>query len=304
MDGPLAGWGQQGSPTALTVGVFDGVHIGHRRILERLAGRGLSTTVLTFEPHPAEVLSPGTDPRLITSIEERVALLERAGVDAVGVLDLSEIRDFEPERFVAEVLVGSLAMSCMVIGSDFHFGRNRAGDVSFLRDAGERHGFDLVVVDLVATDGVVTSSRIRGLIAEGEVLAAAALLGSRYRLSNVVTRGEKRGTGLGFPTANLRPPARKVIPAHGIYAAFAEVGEQRLPAAVSVGVRPTFGGGELLIEAYLLDFDGDLYGKVVALEFVERIRPELRFDTADALVDRMSEDVAAVREILNAVAAL
>jgi riboflavin kinase/FMN adenylyltransferase len=119
-----------------------------------------------------------------------------------------------------------------------------------------------------------------------------------------VTRGEKRGTGLGFPTANLRPPARKVIPAHGIYAAFAEVGEQRLPAAVSVGVRPTFGGGELLIEAYLLDFDGDLYGKVVALEFVERIRPELRFDTADALVDRMSEDVAAVREILNAVAAL
>jgi riboflavin kinase/FMN adenylyltransferase len=287
----------------VTVGVFDGVHLGHRAILERLRSREMPSLVLTFDPHPAEVLSPGTDPRLITTIEERLVLLEKAGVDTVGVLDLALIRHFPPERFVSEVLVDRLGVGCLVVGTDFHFGKDRAGDVPFLMGSGSMHGFEVVVVDLLEQSGVVTSSRIRDLIEAGEVAAAAALLGSRYRLSNVVVQGESRGRGLGFPTANLRPPSRKVIPGRGIYAAFAEFGGETYRAAVNVGVRPTFGGGELLIEAYLLDFEGDLYGDVLTLEFVERLRPELEFADIDSLVSRISDDVANVRRILGSAVA-
>jgi len=298
-DGPLSAWPRQEPPNALTVGVFDGVHIGHRMLLERLTASPYPATVLTFDPHPAEVLSPGTDPRLLTTIEERVDLLEKAGVDTVGVLHLAEIRHLEPGRFVSEVLIDRLGIGRLVIGSDFHFGKDRAGDVSYLTGAGERHGFEVEVVGLLESDGVVSSSRIRALVEAGDVVAAAALLGSRYRLSNVVIDGEKRGRGLGFPTANLRPPERKAIPGHGIYAALAGTGGLVYPAAVNVGVRPTFGESELLIEAYLLDFEGDLYGSVLTLEFVEHLRPELEFEDVDALIERMNDDVNSVRRILN-----
>jgi riboflavin kinase/FMN adenylyltransferase len=287
----------------VTVGVFDGVHLGHRAILERLDSRGMPGVVLTFDPHPAEVLAPGTDPRLITTIDERLVLLEKAGVGTVGVLDLALIRHFPPERFVSEVLVDRLGVGCLVVGTDFHFGKDRAGDVPFLFDSGKSHGFEVEVVELLEQGGVITSSRIRELIERGEVAVASALLGSRYRVSNVVVRGESRGHGLGFPTANLRPPARKVTPGRGIYAAFAEAGGQTHRAAVNVGVRPTFGGGELLIEAYLLDFEGDLYGEVLTLEFVERLRPELEFADIDSLVSRITDDVADVRRILGSTVA-
>jgi riboflavin kinase/FMN adenylyltransferase len=285
----------------VTVGVFDGVHLGHRIVLDHLESHGMPAVVLTFDPHPAEVLSPGSDPRLITDIGERLALLERAGVDIVGVLDLARIRHFEPERFVAEVLMERLGVACLVVGSDFHFGRDRAGDVPFLVGAGRRHGFEVEVVDLVEQGGAITSSRIRELIEAGDVMAASVLLGSRYRLSNVVVKGESRGHGLGFPTANLLPPDRKVIPGRGIFAAFAEVSGTRHQAAVNVGVRPTFGGGELLIEAYLLDFAADIYGEVLTLEFVEKLRPELEFADVDALIRHMTDDVAGVRRILSSV---
>jgi riboflavin kinase/FMN adenylyltransferase len=299
LEGSLAGWEAQTSPGAVTIGVFDGVHKGHRVLLDVLRAQGGSPTLLTFDPHPAEVLSPGTNPRLITTIEERIRLLQGLGVEVVGVLDLSEIRHYEPARFVAEVLVDKLAATSIVVGNDFHFGRDRAGDVDFLRAAGERHGFRVVAVDLHESGGVITSTRIRDLIESGEVTAASDLLGSRYRLSNVVDHGEKRGRALGFPTANLRPPERKVIPGNGIYAAFAELDGRAHPAAVNVGVRPTFGGGELLVEAYLLDFEADLYGRVLTLEFVDRLRPEVQFDDVGALVARMNDDVAGVRRILG-----
>ena len=299
LHGPHAGWASQPPPNAVTVGVFDGVHLGHRLILKRLESQAMPSVVLTFDPHPAEVLSPGTHPRLITTIDERLVLLEKAGVDAVGVLDLARIRHFEPERFVSEVLVDTLGVGCLAVGTDFHFGKDRAGDVPFLVNAGSRHGFEVVVIDLFQQGGIVTSSRIRELIEAGDMTRASALLGSPYRVSNVVVRGESRGRGLGFPTANMRPPARKVIPGHGIYAAFAEVGGERHRAAVNVGVRPTFGDGELLIEAYLLDFDSDLYGEILTLEFVEKLRPELEFEDIESLVSRMNDDVAHVRRILG-----
>jgi riboflavin kinase / FMN adenylyltransferase len=298
LDGPWVSWPPPSGPTALTVGVFDGVHIGHRLILDRLRSSPYSTTVLTFDPHPAEVLSPGTNPRLITTIDERLVLLADEGVTTVGILDLAEIRHLDPSRFVAEVLMGRLGVGSLMVGTDFHFGKDRAGDVAYLREAGGLHGFDVEVVDLLASDGIVSATRIRTQIEAGDVSSASALLGSRYRLSNTVIGGEKRGRALGFPTANLRPPRRKVIPGHGIYAAYAHVDGEAHLAAVNVGVRPTFGDSELLIEAYLLDFEDDLYGQLLTLEFVEKLRPELEFENVDALVDQIKEDVAIVRRTL------
>lgn len=302
LQGPLAQWEALDPPRAVTVGVFDGVHHGHRVILGRLVAAPFPSTVLTFDPHPAEVLSPGTNPRLITTVEERIELMQGVGVDSVGVLDLSEIRHLEPEQFVAQVLVAKLGVRLIVVGSDFQFGKDRAGDSEFLRQAGEAHGFDVDVVDLVESGRVISSSRVRGLIEEGEVAIAATLLGSRYRLSNVVVPGDRRGKTLGFPTANLEPSPRKVIPGNGIYAAFAHVGAETLAAAVSVGVRPTFGGTETLIEAFILDFDRDIYGSALELEFVERLRPELEFESVEALVEAMNEDVATVRRVLDSAA--
>lgn len=300
LTGSWRDWEPLPGPSAVTIGVFDGVHLGHRLIVDTLCGTGGDPVVLTFDPHPAEVLAPGTHPRLITTLEERLELLQSLGVTTVGVLDLGQIRHLEPREFVEAILVDRIRARALVIGEDFHFGRDRSGDVGFLRGAGADHGFTVNEVRLLDKDGIVSSTRIRGLIQAGEVAEAASLLGSRYRMSNVVVRGDDRGAGLGFPTANLRPPERKVIPGNGVYAALAEVEGERLMAAVNVGVRPTFGGGEVLVEAHLLDYHGDLYGRRLTLHFAERLRPELRFEDADSLVRAMEEDVARVRRIMEA----
>jgi riboflavin kinase / FMN adenylyltransferase len=300
LSGPWATWEAQTEPTAVTVGVFDGVHLGHRTLIERLRDTGLVPAVLTFDPHPAEVLAPGTHPRLITSIDERLDLLEGAGVELVGVLDLAEIRHLHPDEFVTQVLEERLAMAAMVMGTDFHFGKDRSGDVAFLRSAGDSKGFKVDVVELQTLDGIVSSSGIRALLELGDVGRAAVLLGSRYLMSNLVVHGDKRGREIGFPTANLMPPERKVIPGNGVYAAFASLRGNRHQAAVNVGVRPTFGGGALVVEAYLLDFNDDCYGEAMTLEFVERLRPELKFAGVPELVQQMTVDVVMVRDILSA----
>ncbi len=299
LTGPLETWEPQTVPTAVTVGVFDGVHLGHRTLIDRLQATGYVPTVLTFDPHPAEVLSPGTHPRLITTLDERLDLLADAGVELVGVLDLAEIRYLRPEEFVGQVLEQRLTMAAMVIGTDFQFGKDRSGDVGFLLHSGVRNGFQVDVVELRAVDGVVSSSGIRALIEVGDMSVAAVLLGSRYRLSNVVVDGDKRGRGIGFPTANLEPPERKVIPSRGVYAAFALLRGARHLAAVNVGVRPTFDGSDLVVEAYLLDFNDDCYGETMTLEFVERLRPELKFAEVSELVEQMRVDVEMVRDVLD-----
>lgn len=300
LDGPWEGWDVFEDRSSVTIGVLDGVHRGHRALLGRL-DPGSIRTVLTFDPHPVEVLRPGTPPRLITTIEERAALLGEAGVDRVGVLDLAGIREQAPEAFVEGVLVGKLAVRHLVVGADFRFGRDRSGDVALLERLGPTLGFEVEVIDLVEEGGApVSSSRIRALIETGDVAEAAELLGSWFTVTNVVRDGDKRGREIGFPTANLRPPDRKVIPGTGIYACFASVAEARHHAAVNVGVRPTFGDGELLIEAFILDFDGDIYGNELTLEFVENTRPEVRFDDVDELVTQMRRDVVEVRDILDA----
>ncbi len=282
----------------MTVGVLDGVHLGHRRLVAEVVADGLAPTVVTFDPHPIETLVPGTNPRLITDLAERIDLLASIGIERVAVLDLAEIRELSPETFVSEILVGKLAARRVVTGVDFQFGKNRTGNVALLASLSDRMGFTLDVIDLVISNGTVSSSRIRGLIETQRVAEAAELLGSRYRMTNTVIDGDKRGREIGFPTANLNPPDRKVIPGDGVYAALAVVDGEVHPAAVNVGVRPTFGGGSRVIEAYLLDYENDLYDKRMTLEFVDCIRDELRFDSIDDLIARMKEDVRQTRSIL------
>jgi len=298
LDGPWSGWEVAQRPTSATIGVLDGVHRGHRELLARL-DPGMNRTVLTFDPHPVEVLRPGTLPRLLTTIEERVALLDDLGIETVGVLDLSEIKDLDPGDFVRDVLVAGLGIGHLVVGEDFRFGRDRTGDVDLLTRLGAELGFRVETISLVALDGEpVSSSRIRVMVETGDVANAGDLLGSWFQIENEVVHGDERGRVLGFPTANLRPPLRKVVPATGVYSCFAVVDGLRHDAAVNVGVRPTFGGGELLIEAHILDFAGDLYGRRLELEFVGYTRPELAFSDAEELVARMGEDVAETREVL------
>ncbi|HUF14319.1 MAG TPA: bifunctional riboflavin kinase/FAD synthetase [Acidimicrobiia bacterium] len=299
LEGPWRRWEASSRPASVTIGVLDGVHVGHRSLLSRL-DESMTRTVLTFDPHPVEVLRPGTAPRLITTIDERIALLAGTGVEQVGVLDLAEIRSLRPEDFVEEVLVGKLATSHIVVGDDFRFGRDRSGDVGLLERMGPDLGFEVERSDLVADDGAaVSSSRIRELIEAGRVSDAARLLGSWFTVTNTVVPGDERGREIGFPTANLRPPDRKVVPATGVYACFATVGGERHDAAVNVGVRPTFGGGELLAEAFILDFDESIYGHDLTTEFVEYIRPELKFAGVADLVSQMGRDVTETRSILE-----
>lgn len=300
LSGSWRDWDPLGSGSSLTVGVLDGVHLGHRALVSRL-DPGLVRTVLTFEPHPVEVLVPGTAPRLLTSVEERLALLDRLGVVQVGLLDLSEIKSFSPEQFVELILMGTMGISHLVVGIDFRFGRDRSGDVALIEKLAEHFGFHLEVIDLVG-DGIgqISSTRIRTLLEAGRPREAAQLLGSWFQITNTVIEGEHRGADLGYPTLNLRPPPRKLIPATGVYACFATVEGETHPAAVNVGVRPTFGGGELLIEAHLLGFDDSVYGQMATVEFVDYLRPELEFDRVDALVAQIGEDVESTRQALGA----
>lgn len=297
--GPWAGWEKVTAPTSVTIGVLDGVHRGHRELLRRL-DPSLLRTVLTFDPHPLEVLRPGNGPRLITTIEERLVLLEEAGVGCVGVLDLNEIKEQAPREFVEEILVGRVSVAHLVVGADFRFGKDRAGDVPQLEQLGEGLDYRVDVIELVEVgETPVSSSRIRALIEAGRVGEAAQLLGRRFRLTNQVVDGDKRGRKIGYPTANLRPPPGKLIPGHGVYACFATVDGVTRDAAVNVGVRPTFGGDELLIEAHILDFDDEIYGNDVTVEFVQYLRPELAFDGVDDLVEQMEADVSQAESILE-----
>ena len=299
--GPWSGWDPLPEISSITIGVLDGVHRGHQRLIAGL-DQSLARTVLTFDPHPLEVLRPGTKPRLITSADERIARLASMGVDQVGVLDLGEIRNLGPEEFVDELLVGMLKIGDLVVGPDFRFGKGRVGGVDLLHSLGESSGFSVRVVDLVRDDqDVVSSSRIREMIEAGQVREAESAMGARYQMTNTVVAGDRRGTEIGFPTANLVPPERKVVPAIGIYAAFARVGDEVHPAAVNVGVRPTFGGEDLLVEAFILDFAREIYGEALTVEFVDYLRPELKFDNVDSLIMTMKSDVEECRRLLGLV---
>lgn len=302
LSGGLANWEHVSDPTAVTLGVFDGVHLGHRKLFQRAFQHEGVPTVITFDPHPIEVLAPGTTPRLLTTIDERLELFADLGVEMTVVLNLAEVRSLSPEEFVRDVLVGRLNIAAFTVGHDFQFGRDRSGNVEYLVEAAVRLGFVFDPVDLVVRDGqAISSSRIRDLVESGDVESATSLLGSPYRMTNTVVHGDKRGQQIGFPTANLRPAPGKVTPGDGVYATVARLGESVFGAATNVGTRPTFGGGERLVEAFILDFDDDIYGVDLTVEFIAKIRPELRFDGIDELVAMMTVDVAQTRNIVESV---
>jgi riboflavin kinase/FMN adenylyltransferase len=285
---------------ALAVGTFDGVHLGHRRVVASALDWGrahdVPVAVVTFDPHPLRVLRPQDPPRLITPTPVKVDLLSELGVDEVIVIPFDrELSLWEPERFCAEVLGDALAARHVSVGENFRFGHGARGDVALLRSW---PGFETQVVPLVESGGApVSSTRIRQMLEEGDVSAAAELLCAPFRLEGEVVEGSARGRSLGMPTANLQPPQEAVVPAPGVYAGSA----LERPAAINVGVRPTFeAGGELLVEAYLLDFEGDLYGETLRLSFLERIRDEERFDSPATLVEQMHRDVERTREIASA----
>lgn len=274
----------------VAVGTFDGVHLGHREVI-----RG-SDTVLTFEPHPLAVLKPDALPKLISSYEIKRDLIAGLGVDELVVIQFDEEFSKKPaERFIDEVLVERLQATHVSVGENFTFGQKARGTPQMLA---ERREFDTRIVPLVEVHGeTVSSSHIRGLVAAGEVKEAADFLGGPFLFQGEVVHGDKRGRELGFPTANIVPRDELVVPGHGVYAAWAH----GHPAAVNVGVRPTFQTGRgLLIEAFLLDFDGDLYGEQLRVAFVERLRGEKRFDSVDDLVAQMQLDVQRAREICSA----
>lgn len=297
---------------AVTIGAYDGVHRGHRFVIEHLrrlaAERGLESVVLTFDRHPAAVVRPESAPRLLTDLEQRLELLATTGVDHAVVLRFDEERaGEEPEDFVAGVLVGRLGARVVVVGEDFHFGRRRRGNVALLRGLGASLGFDVAHLPLMAGapgSTPVSSTAVRRLLEAGDVAAAATLLGRFHQVRGTVEEGDRRGRELGYPTANVAVPPRILLPAPGIYAGrwVGGGGADPLGAAISVGRRPMFKGpgADVVLEAHVLDFAGDLYGQPAQVEFVRRLRDEARFDSVEALVEQMGRDVEATRAALSA----
>ena len=306
IDAPLS----EGS--VVTIGAYDGVHLGHRKVLrlvrELADARGLDAGLVTFDRHPAEVVRPESAPRLLTTLDQRLELLEDTGLlDIVCVLTFDEARSHETaEEFVAEVLVAMLRARVVVVGEDFHFGYRRGGNVALLGQMGADLGFEVVGLGLVAPEidpehEPYSSTRVRTVLAGGDVAGAAVLLGRPHEVRGSVVAGDRRGHELGFPTANLAVPAEICLPADGIYAGeFRGADGGWRPCAISLGRRPTFyeHADHSLLEAHLLDFDGDLYGQPAAVRFVERLRGEQRFGTVDALVAQMARDCAEARKIL------
>jgi riboflavin kinase/FMN adenylyltransferase len=291
--------------SAVSIGVFDGVHQGHRLVLRRLvataAELAATPAVLTFDPHPLEVVAPDAAPKLLTTVEQRVEVLAELGIELVGVLPFVEIRDLTPQAFAREVLADRLVARHVVVGSDFRFGKDREGTAGLLASLGEQLGFSVEPVELLAErDGeVVSSTRIRRLVASGAVEEAAEVMGRPHELRGRVIHGDSRGHSIGYPTANLHIPERMAIPADGVYAAWAMVEGKAWPAVVNIGVRPTFGVSSRTVEAHLLGFSGDLYGSQVALRFVSRLRDERRFGGVDELVEQLQGDVEEGRRRLE-----
>ncbi len=289
---------------ALTMGNFDGVHLGHqallRQVIQDARAQGGTSVVLTFEPHPLKILAPERAPRLILTHKDKMRLLQSFGVDLALIQKFdSHFANLEAEEFVRSYLVDRIGVRKMWVGRDLRFGKGRKGRAQDLIRWGKEGGFEVGMVDPVEVVGVrVSSSRIRELIEKGEVLEASGYLGRYHFVSGRVVPGNRRGRHLGFPTANVVPQT-EVVPLDGIYATVFEIGERQWPSVTNVGVNPTFGEGSRTIESYIFNFSGDLYGEPVRLFFVKRIREERKFPSADLLVEQMKKDVFSARAILS-----
>jgi riboflavin kinase / FMN adenylyltransferase len=298
-----SGWGR----SALTIGVFDGVHRGHQEIIghtvKRARDLGVQSLVVTFDPHPAEVVRPGSHPAVLTEPARKAELIEALGVDVLCVIPFTpDFSRLPAEQFVHDVLVEHLHTALVVVGENFRFGHKAAGDEALLTRLGRTFGFGVEDAPLVTSNGTVFSSTyIRACVDAGDVTAAAAALGRPHRVEGIVVRGDRRGRELGFPTANLLCGRYAAIPADGVYAAWLTRRSERHMAAVSIGTNPTFSGRERRVEAYALDFDGDLYGERLALDFVARLREMRSYASIEPLVAQIEQDVADTRAVLGPV---
>jgi riboflavin kinase/FMN adenylyltransferase len=298
---------QDFGPVAVTIGKFDGVHGGHRAVLERLkqiaAERGLHSVVVTFDRNPMSLLHPEYCAQPLVSKQQKLERLDSVGVDATLVLTFDRaLSEVSPEDFVGRVLAGALETRVILVGSDFRFGARGAGDIVLLRSLGEQHGFEVIVIDDIELEAGrrISSTFVRELLAAGQVAEAGRLLMARHSVRGIVVLGQQRGRELGYPTANLAPIPEGFIPVDGVYAAWLIIDGTPFAAAVSIGNNPTFEGvAEKQVEAHALDQDFDLYGKRVEVEFVEFIRGMVKFDSVDSLVEQMSRDEETVREILG-----
>ena len=306
--------------TVVTIGMYDGVHRGHQHLIRTAVARaramGRPALLLTFDPHPSEVVRPGSHPAILTAADRKAELVAELGVDAMCVLPFTpEFSRLSPGEFTHTVLVEHLHAAQVVVGRNFTYGHKAAGTVDTLAADGRRFGFGVEGVDLTSVgsapdlsgDGEVTisSTYIRACVAAGDMTSAALALGRPHRVDGVVVRGDRRGRELGYPTANVESPAHTAIPADGVYAGrlvlrdHRGAGRSSHPAAISVGSNPTFAGARRTVEAYLLDFDGDLYGEHVGVEFVERLRPMLAFIGVPDLLEAMGDDVVRTRAVLG-----
>ncbi len=301
----------------LTIGVFDGVHRGHAQLISRAVAaaeaRGVPAVLMTFDPHPMEVVRPGSHPAQLSTLNRRADLVAELGIDVFCVMPFTqEFMKLTPEEYVERLLVDRLRVAEVVVGDNFTFGKKAAGTVDTMRALGERFGFAVDGVKLLGEHAVTFSSTyIRACVDTGDMAAASEALGRPHRLEGVVVHGDGRGRDLGFPTANIAPPMHAAIPADGVYAGwFTVLGPQgpaigevapgeRAMAAISVGTNPTFSGRSRTVEAFVLDGEADLYGQQVAVDFVEHLRGMRKFDSIDALIEAMGEDVATARKILT-----
>jgi len=288
----------------LTIGVFDGVHLGHKHLISQLKElarkQGYSSGVITFRQHPQEVLSPQTKLPFLTDLGQRIKLLKNEGVEAIIPLSFTpELASFSPEKFLS-LLKKHLRMGGLVIGPDFALGRNREGNADALRRLGQEMGFSVTVVPPMIIDGeVVSSTAIRSALASGDMKRVRNLFGRPFRLHGRVITGARRGVELGFPTANLDINPQQALPAEGVYVSQAYIDGGKYPAMTNIGQRPTFGGGERLVEVYLLDYHGDLYGQELAIDIIERLRDEKKFDTPEQLKKQIAKDVKQGTAILK-----
>lgn len=288
----------------VTIGNFDGVHLGHKPLFEMLIQEARKDNrkalVITFHPHPKAVLHPEIRPfYLITTIEEKISLLEKTGIDGLILLPFSTaFAQITAEEFIREILWSTLQIKKIFIGHDYTFGKNKGGNEALLREMGKELGFEVISIDAVVLDGdVVSSTRLRHAILEGDVKLSAKLLGRPYNISGVVVRGKNRGATLGFPTANVKPD-KELLPENGVYAVIIEIDGARHPGVLNIGYNPTFSGGDLSVEVFIINFDKRIYGKKLNILFIERIRNEKRFETPEKLVAQIKKDIQKAKKIL------
>jgi len=292
----------------LSIGNFDGVHLAHKNICAKLKEKSksgkLSSVILTFDPHPLSIVAPERCPSLMTTLSEKIRRLENEEVDLMVVEPFTkELSNFSPEEFVATYISNGIKAKHVLVGYNFHFGRNREGDIEYLKMLGENSDFFVEVLDPFTFHGkIVSSTEIRKMLSSGSVADASTLLGTRHSLEGLVEKGDGRGSEIGFPTANIAPPST-LIPSNGVYACWSKVetfSSDLFPTVLNIGKRPTFDGQSVTIEAHILDWKGgDIYGQEIRLEFVERIRDEFKFASVEKLVQQISLDVEKARSILK-----